>query len=69
LIGDRAVNPTQRPFSAIDSWEWQQKAALGGMEVIARFGNRYQKMKAAQIDAYSAFKLGYIQYREAVIRE
>lgn len=69
LIGDRAVNPTQRPFSAIDSWEWQQKAALGGMEVIARFGNRYQKMKAAQIDAYSAFKLGYIQYREAAIRE
>lgn len=69
LIGDRAVNPTQRPFSAIDHWDWQDQAALSGAEVIARFGDRYQKMKAAQIDAYSAFKLGYIQYREAAIRE
>ncbi|MGB0418036.1 MAG: MlaA family lipoprotein [Opitutales bacterium] len=69
LIGDRAVNPTQRPFSAIDHWDWQDQAALSGAEVIARFGDRYQKMKAAQIDAYSAFKLGYIQYREATIRE
>ena len=55
----------KRPFSAIDHWDWQDQAALSGAEVIARFGDRYQKMKAAQIDAYSAFKLGYIQYREA----
>lgn len=69
LIGDRAVNPAQRPFSAIEHWDWQHQAALSGAEVIARFGDRYQKMKAAQIDAYSAFKLGYIQYREAAIRD
>lgn len=69
LMGDRAINPTQGPFSAIDHWDWQQQAALSAAEVIARFGDRYQKMKAAQIDAYSAFKLGYIQYREAAIRE
>ena len=69
LMGDRAINPTQAPFSAIDHWDWQEQAALSSAEVIARFGDRYRKMKSAQIDAYSAFKYGYIQYRDVAIRD
>ena len=69
LIGDRAANPVQKPFSAIDHWKWEYQAALASAEVVARLTERYGKIKESQIDAYGALKNGYVQHRDAAVAE
>ena len=44
LIGDRAVNPTKGLLAQLS--EPAGSSCTSGAEVIARFGDRYQKMKA-----------------------
>lgn len=72
LVGDRAANPLQEPFSAIEDWEWEEKAALAATEMVVRAPaliTRYQKMKGSAIDPYGSLKNGYTQYRRAAVAE
>ncbi len=72
LIGDRSVNPLAEPFSAIDDWNWEWRAALAGSELIATspaLVERYKDLKGNAIDPYGSLKNGYSQYRDAVIKE
>lgn len=72
LIGDRAVNPLDKPFAVNDSWNWEWRLALSASEVIASSPSiveRYKQLKGNSIDPYSSIKNGYTQYRNAVIRE
>ncbi|MFT4901290.1 MAG: phospholipid-binding lipoprotein MlaA [Lentimonas sp.] len=72
LIGDRAVNPLQEPFSLIEDWEWEQQFSLTASELIVNSPSltaRYQQMKGSAIDAYGALKNGYTQYRRAAVEE
>lgn len=72
LVGDRSVNPLDEPFSLIDDWNWEWRAALTGTEfTVSSPGlmERYLQLKGSAIDPYSSFKNGYTQFRRAAIRE
>jgi phospholipid-binding lipoprotein MlaA len=72
LIGDRAVNPLKEPFSLIDDWDWEWRAALFGSEFIAASPTlieRYKELKGSAIDPYGSLKNGYTQFRRAAIEE
>lgn len=72
LVGDRAVNPLEEPFSLIDDWDWEWRLALAGSEFVAtspKLVNRYIRLKGSSIDAYSSLKNGYTQFRRAAIEE
>lgn len=71
-IGDRAVDPLSEPFSLIDDWNWEWRAALAGTEFIVESPDllrRYGEMKGTSIDPYSSLRSGYTQYRRAAIEE
>lgn len=72
FVGDRAVNPLQEPFSAIDDWEWEEQFALTASEVVTGLSSqtaRYRQMKGSSIDGYGALKNGYTQFRRAAVAE
>lgn len=72
LVGDRAVNPLDQPFSAITHWNWEWRLALDGTGLIVSSPNlleRYNQMKGSAIDPYSSLKNGFIQYRRAAVAE
>jgi phospholipid-binding lipoprotein MlaA len=72
LVGDRAVNPLDEPFSLIDDWNWEWRLALAGSEFIATSPAllaRYKQLKGSAIDPYSSLKNGYTQFRRGAIAE
>jgi phospholipid-binding lipoprotein MlaA len=72
LVGDAAVHPTRKPFSAIDSWNWEWQTAIGGTEFLVstpKLMESYRRMKGNSIDPYSSLKNGYTQFRRAAIAE
>ena len=72
LIGDRAVNPMQEPFSLIDDWNWEWRLALAATEYTVdspSIVDRYLQLKGSAIDPYSSLKNGYTQFRRAAIEE
>ena len=72
LIGDRAVNPLDEPFSLIDDWNWEWQLALATTEFTVespRLMDRYMRLKGSAIDPYSSLKNGYTQLRRAAIEE
>ena len=72
LVGDRAANPLQKPFSLIEDWEWEEQTALTVSELIVNTPSvvqRYKQMKGSAIDPYGSLKNGYTQYRRAAVEE
>ncbi len=72
LVGDRAVNPLDEPFSLIDDWDWEWQAALGVTEFTVNSPSllqRYLQLKGSAIDPYSSLKNGYTQFRRAAVKE
>lgn len=72
LVGDRAVNPLQEPFSLIDDWNWEWRLALGVTEFTVESPSiieRYNRLKGTAIDPYSSLKNGYTQFRRAAVEE
>lgn len=72
LIGDRAVNPLDEPFSAIDDWNWEWQVALGATEFVVispTLVDRYIEMKGSAIDPYGSVKNGYTQMRRKSVKE
>lgn len=72
LVGDRAVNPLDEPFSLIDDWNWEWQLALSATEFTVespRLMDRYMRLKGSAIDPYSSLKNGYTQFRRAAIEE
>lgn len=72
LIGDRAVNPLDEPFSLIDDWNWEWRSALTGGEFIVNSPEiiaRYKELKGSAIDPYGSVKNGYTQFRRGAIAE
>lgn len=72
MVGDRAVNPLDRPYSLIDDWNWEWRLALSGTEFIVsspEILQRYQQMKGSAIDPYSSLKNGFTQYRRNAVAE
>lgn len=72
LVGDRAVNPLQEPFSLIDDWDWEWRLSLGVTEFTVQSPaliERYTRLKGSAIDPYSSLKNAYTQFRQAAIKE
>lgn len=72
LVGDRAVNPLEEPFSLIDDWNWEWQVALAATEFTVNspgIVDRYLRLKGSAIDPYSSLKNGYTQFRRAAIEE
>jgi phospholipid-binding lipoprotein MlaA len=72
MLGDRAVNPLDEPFSAIDDWSWEWPIALAVTEFTAASPSlleRYKRLKGTAIDPYGSLKDGYTQFRRAAIQE
>lgn len=72
LIGDRAVNPLEEPFSLIDDWNWEWRLALSATEFTVESPTlleRYKQLKGSAIDPYGSLKNGYTQFRRAAIEE
>jgi phospholipid-binding lipoprotein MlaA len=72
LIGDRAVNPLDEPFSLINDWNWEWRLALDATDFITSSPDkleRYRQMKGQAIDPYGSLKDGYTQFRRAAVRE
>lgn len=70
MVGDRAVNPLDQPFTVIVESEWQ--FALGTTEFIVQSPDLmqlYMQIKESAIDPYSAFKSGYTDRRRAMIKD
>ena len=70
LVGDRAVNPLDQPFTVIDDQGWQ--FAIGVTEFVAQspsLMSLYMQVRENAIDPYSAFKSGYTDRRRAMIKE
>lgn len=71
-IGDRSLNPLKEPFSLIDDWNWEWRAALAAIEFTVESPSlieRYMRLKGSAIDPYSSLKNGYTQFRRAAIEE
>ena len=69
---DRAFNPLNEPFSAIDDWKWEWQLALSGTRYIVRspqIFERYKQLKSSAIDPYSSLKNGYTHYRRSAVTE
>lgn len=72
FFGDRAANPLQEPFSAINDWNWEWKLALSVTEFVVAspsIMDRYKQMKGTAIDPYGSLKNAYTQYRRAAVDE
>ena len=70
LVGDRAVNPLDQPFTVIDDSTWQ--IAIGATDYITQSPDLmrlYIQARENAIDLYSAFKSGYTDRRRAMIRD
>lgn len=70
MLGDRAVNPLNQPFTVLDDTEWQ--IALGTAEFVTSspsIVNLYIQIKESAIDPYSAIKSGYTERRRAMIED
>ncbi len=70
LVGGRAVNPLDEPFSLINDWNWS--LALFGTEFIAtspELMRRYKQLKGNAIDPYSSMKNGFTQYRRGAVAD
>ena len=71
-IGDRAVHPLDEPFSLIDDWNWEWRAAIPATEFIVRspdLMDRYRRMRGQAIDPYGSLKNAYTQRRRAAVEE
>jgi phospholipid-binding lipoprotein MlaA len=72
LIGDRAVNPLDEPFSAINDWNWEWQLAFSATEFVVAspsIMDRYKQMKGTAIDPYGSLKNAYMQYRRTAVDE
>lgn len=72
FIADRAVNPLDEPFSAIDDWSWEWEVALGASEFVVvspTLVGRYLQVKDSAIDPYGSVKNGFTQMRRREIAE
>lgn len=73
FIGGRAdsfVDPLDKPWSPIESWEIRTGASV--LEIVNESPNLvslYERIKDSAIDPYEAFKDGYIQVRTQQIEE
>lgn len=70
ILGDRAVNPLNQPFNALNEWEW--RFVLGTTEFVTStpsIMDIYMRIKEGAIDPYSAIKSGYTEKRRAMIEE
>ena len=70
LVGDRAVNPLQKPLSVIDDSDWQ--LAFDATQFVVRSPRLlgiYTQMKDGALDPYSSMKNGYSQKRRSMIEE
>ena len=71
-LGDRAVQPLEEPFSLIDDWNWEWRAAIPATEFIVRspdLVDRYKRMRGQAIDPYSSLKNAFTQQRRAAVEE
>jgi phospholipid-binding lipoprotein MlaA len=69
-VGDRCINPLQRPVTALDDWEWQLAYGVGDTVVtLPVVLDMYGQMKGSAIDPYSSLKNGYTQYRRSEIEK
>lgn len=72
LLGDRAVNPMDEPYSLIDDWNWEWQDGLTVTELTVNSPSllqRYIDLKGSAIDPYSSLKNGFTQFRRAAIEE
>lgn len=72
LVGNRAVNPLDEPYSLIDDWNWEWQAALLATETTVNSPDllkQYRYLKGSAIDPYSSLKNGYTQLRRAAVVE
>lgn len=69
MLGDRAVNPLDAPFNAINNGELQ--VVLGAAEFVSSSPgiiSLYMQIKESTLDPYSAIKSGYTGRRQSMIK-
>ena len=70
MLGDRAVNPLDQPFSVLQQFDWEWQLAIGTAEFISSSPDiirLYMQVRENAIDPYSAIKSGYMERRRAMV--